>query len=102
MRVAELIKKRIVVGHALHNDMKALNLTHPAADIRDTARCRGRGQGGGGRGHAATGRAVQLPAALGLCATALSASSIRQYIHVKSIDMQIAGLYSMYCNIVTV
>jgi RNA exonuclease 4 len=35
-KVAELIKGKILVGHALHNDLKALLLTHPKKDIRDT------------------------------------------------------------------
>ncbi|KAH8996292.1 ribonuclease H-like domain-containing protein [Lactarius akahatsu] len=34
--VAELIKDRIVVGHAIQNDLKALMLSHPRAKIRDT------------------------------------------------------------------
>ncbi|XP_048321160.1 uncharacterized protein LOC107432521 isoform X2 [Ziziphus jujuba] len=36
-RVAELIKGRILVGHALRNDLKALLLSHPKNDIRDTS-----------------------------------------------------------------
>lgn len=36
-KVAELIKGRILVGHALHNDLKALLLTHPKKDLRDTS-----------------------------------------------------------------
>ncbi|XP_030549764.1 RNA exonuclease 4 [Rhodamnia argentea] len=36
-KVAELIKGRVLVGHALHNDLKALLLTHPKGDIRDTS-----------------------------------------------------------------
>ncbi|KAJ3709341.1 hypothetical protein LUZ61_013046 [Rhynchospora tenuis] len=36
-RVAELIKGRILVGHALHHDLKALLLSHPKADTRDTS-----------------------------------------------------------------
>ncbi|OUS42123.1 exonuclease-like protein [Ostreococcus tauri] len=35
--VAELIKGRVVVGHALENDFKALQLHHPREDVRDTA-----------------------------------------------------------------
>ncbi|CAI9103323.1 OLC1v1001786C1 [Oldenlandia corymbosa var. corymbosa] len=35
--VAELLKGRILVGHALQNDLKALLLTHPKKDIRDTS-----------------------------------------------------------------
>ncbi|VFQ97559.1 unnamed protein product [Cuscuta campestris] len=36
-KVAELIKGRVLVGHALHNDLKALLLSHPKNDIRDTS-----------------------------------------------------------------
>lgn len=36
-KVAELIKGRILVGHALHNDLKVLLLTHPKKDLRDTS-----------------------------------------------------------------
>ncbi|KAK3030257.1 hypothetical protein RJ639_039840 [Escallonia herrerae] len=36
-KVAELIKGRILVGHALRNDLKALLLSHPKTDIRDTS-----------------------------------------------------------------
>nr|XP_027064143.1 RNA exonuclease 4-like [Coffea arabica] len=36
-KVAELLKGRILVGHALHNDLKALLLSHPKKDIRDTS-----------------------------------------------------------------
>ncbi|GJN03359.1 hypothetical protein PR202_ga20796 [Eleusine coracana subsp. coracana] len=35
--VAELIKGRILIGHALHNDLKVLLLSHPKKDIRDTS-----------------------------------------------------------------
>lgn len=35
--VAELLKGRILVGHALRNDLKALLLSHPKNDIRDTS-----------------------------------------------------------------
>ncbi|XP_024960650.1 RNA exonuclease 4 [Cynara cardunculus var. scolymus] len=35
--VAELLKGKILVGHALRNDLKALLLSHPKKDIRDTA-----------------------------------------------------------------
>ncbi|KAM9069514.1 RNA exonuclease 4 [Sarcophilus harrisii] len=34
--VAELLKDRILVGHALHNDLKILLLDHPKKKIRDT------------------------------------------------------------------
>ncbi|KAL3503165.1 hypothetical protein ACH5RR_037614 [Cinchona calisaya] len=36
-KVADLLKGRILVGHALHNDLKALLLSHPKKDIRDTS-----------------------------------------------------------------
>ncbi|KAJ0045452.1 hypothetical protein Pint_04661 [Pistacia integerrima] len=36
-KVAELVEGRILVGHALHNDFKALLLTHPKEDLRDTS-----------------------------------------------------------------
>ncbi|PIL35383.1 hypothetical protein GSI_02109 [Ganoderma sinense ZZ0214-1] len=34
--VADLLKDRILVGHAVHNDMKALLLSHPRPHTRDT------------------------------------------------------------------
>jgi len=34
--VAELIEERILVGHAIQNDLKALMLSHPRARTRDT------------------------------------------------------------------
>ncbi|KAI6044584.1 ribonuclease H-like domain-containing protein [Pisolithus marmoratus] len=34
--VADLIKDRILVGHAVHNDLKALLLSQPAPQLRDT------------------------------------------------------------------
>ena len=37
-RVAALTTGRILVGHALHNDLAALFLSHPRTHIRDTAR----------------------------------------------------------------
>ena len=36
--VAEILKDRVVVGHALRHDFKALLLDHPAKDVRDTSR----------------------------------------------------------------
>lgn len=36
-KVADLINGRILVGHALHNDLKVLLLSHPKKDIRDTS-----------------------------------------------------------------
>jgi len=38
--VSDLITGRILVGHALHNDMKVLYLDHPKKNIRDTQRYR--------------------------------------------------------------
>ncbi|KAJ2287127.1 3'-5' exonuclease [Coemansia sp. RSA 353] len=34
--VAELLEGRVLVGHALKNDLSALMLTHPPLDVRDT------------------------------------------------------------------
>ncbi|KIK92013.1 hypothetical protein PAXRUDRAFT_67738, partial [Paxillus rubicundulus Ve08.2h10] len=34
--VADLIKDRILIGHAVYNDLKALLLSHPSAQTRDT------------------------------------------------------------------
>lgn len=36
-RVAALIKGRVLVGHAIQNDLKALLLSHPRPLVRDTA-----------------------------------------------------------------
>ncbi len=36
--VAKLIQGRILVGHAIQNDLDALQLTHPAQDLRDTSK----------------------------------------------------------------
>ncbi|XP_057860071.1 uncharacterized protein LOC131068816 isoform X1 [Cryptomeria japonica] len=36
-KVSELIKGRVLVGHALHNDLKVLFLSHPKKDVRDTS-----------------------------------------------------------------
>ncbi|CAG8489475.1 16427_t:CDS:2 [Acaulospora colombiana] len=35
--VADIIKNRIVIGHALHHDLRALLLDHPRQMIRDTS-----------------------------------------------------------------
>jgi RNA exonuclease 4 len=35
--VADLLKDKILVGHALSNDLQALLLQHPKTDVRDTA-----------------------------------------------------------------
>ncbi|XP_046357700.2 RNA exonuclease 4-like [Haliotis rufescens] len=37
-KVSDLISGRILVGHAIQNDLKVLFLDHPAKDIRDTSR----------------------------------------------------------------
>ncbi|CAO3694797.1 unnamed protein product [Rhizopus microsporus] len=37
-KVAAIIKNRILVGHAVHNDLKVLMLSHPTLLIRDTSR----------------------------------------------------------------
>jgi RNA exonuclease 4 len=37
--VAALMKDKVLVGHALSNDMQALLLSHPRADTRDTQHC---------------------------------------------------------------
>ena len=37
--VAGLLKGKVLVGHALSNDLKVLLLSHPHTAIRDTARC---------------------------------------------------------------
>ena len=38
-RVLRLIDGKILVGHAVHNDLKALNIQHDRARLRDTACC---------------------------------------------------------------
>ena len=38
--VAEMIKDRVLVGHAVHNDLKILFLDHPKKKLRDTQRCK--------------------------------------------------------------
>ncbi|WVR05708.1 hypothetical protein IAU60_002732 [Kwoniella sp. DSM 27419] len=38
-QVAELVQDRILVGHAIDNDLKVLLLSHPRPLIRDTQRC---------------------------------------------------------------
>ncbi|KAL5965093.1 RNA exonuclease 4 [Taenia solium] len=37
-QVSELCKDRILVGHAIHNDLRVLMLSHPKKYIRDTSR----------------------------------------------------------------
>ena len=36
-RAAAILRGRILVGHALHNDLAVLKLSHPPALIRDTS-----------------------------------------------------------------
>lgn len=36
--VSELLRNKILVGHAIHHDLEALYLTHPKHSIRDTAK----------------------------------------------------------------
>ena len=46
--VARLLEGRLLVGHALQNDLDGLRLKHPPTDVRDTARyCRYRAFAGG-------------------------------------------------------
>ena len=33
------MQDKILVGHALFNDLSVLKIQHPAGDIRDTAKC---------------------------------------------------------------
>ena len=51
LKVGEMLKDKILVGHALKNDLSALMLDHPKHDIRDTAKyrpfMRPSGRGGG-------------------------------------------------------
>ena len=35
--VSDILKNRVLVGHAIHHDLEALYLTHPRNDIRDTS-----------------------------------------------------------------
>jgi RNA exonuclease 4 len=39
--VGELLKGRILIGHAIKNDLEAMMLSHPKRDIRDTSRFSG-------------------------------------------------------------
>ncbi|XP_071480815.1 apoptosis-enhancing nuclease-like [Diadema antillarum] len=38
-QVKNILKNKIIVGHAIINDLRVLNLHHPTEDIRDTSRC---------------------------------------------------------------
>merc|ERR1712176_249012 len=37
-RVSELLRGKILVGHGLKNDLRALDITHPWYNLRDTAK----------------------------------------------------------------
>jgi RNA exonuclease 4 len=37
-RVADILTDKILVGHSVHNDLKALMLSHPRSHIRDTSK----------------------------------------------------------------
>ena len=37
-KVADIIKDRVLVGHAIHHDLKVLYLDHPRKLIRDTSK----------------------------------------------------------------
>lgn len=36
-KVRNILRGKILIGHGLENDLKALNITHPSCDTRDTA-----------------------------------------------------------------
>ena len=36
-KVREILEGKILVGHALHNDLESLRLAHPREEIRDTS-----------------------------------------------------------------
>ena len=38
--ISEMFNNRVLVGHALHNDLKVLFLSHPKKHIRDTQKCK--------------------------------------------------------------
>ncbi|PVD36299.1 hypothetical protein C0Q70_03277 [Pomacea canaliculata] len=39
-QIAAILKNKVVVGHAIHNDFKVLRLSHPPDMIRDTISCK--------------------------------------------------------------
>ncbi|EIW72743.1 hypothetical protein TREMEDRAFT_22411, partial [Tremella mesenterica DSM 1558] len=39
-QVSDLLTGRVLIGHAISNDLQALLLSHPATMIRDTQRCK--------------------------------------------------------------
>ncbi|KAL4513264.1 hypothetical protein Ndes2526B_g02036 [Nannochloris sp. 'desiccata'] len=38
LKVKELLRGRVLVGHAVHNDLEVLGIAHPESDLRDTSR----------------------------------------------------------------
>jgi RNA exonuclease 4 len=38
LKVKELLRGRVLVGHAVHNDLDVLGIKHPESDLRDTSR----------------------------------------------------------------
>ncbi|KAF8529857.1 ribonuclease H-like domain-containing protein [Gautieria morchelliformis] len=85
--VAELLKDRILVGHAVHNDMKALLLSHPHNMTRDTQVLAGR--------HGTMSTSKPLPAASDAGAATVKVSINRKpalrklVIQELGIDMQV-------------
>ena len=47
--VAEMIRDRVLVGHAIHHDLKVLFLDHPKKMIRDTSKYKPFKEAFGGR-----------------------------------------------------
>lgn len=58
--VAAILKGRILVGHAIHNDLKVLYLSHPKKNIRDTQKYRAFRQLFGGRNPSLKNLAARL------------------------------------------
>lgn len=38
LEILKIVSGKVLVGHAIHNDLKALKYSHPAALTRDTSR----------------------------------------------------------------
>jgi RNA exonuclease 4 len=38
LKIKELLRGRVLVGHAVHNDLEVLGIDHPESDLRDTSR----------------------------------------------------------------
>lgn len=49
--VSDLIKEKILIGHAIKNDFSALLLSHPRSLVRDTQTCPALRVAGGGSKH---------------------------------------------------